>query len=266
MLILFGARDRELGILSHRVIGEEGVKIGSIQDLVKAAVTRSAGIAEDDVPGIIVANPGQLIWYRGGGRAVGYSEYYSLPRQTAVHEAFRIDPIRNRVPDNTNYAEHVRYILETVIPRMTQANAKFDIIGLEYTGDAAVQFLAERWDTWSGRVNGICLGNPQFKQKELVGSNKNNKEFRNFLARRTRAYFVADELVETPLPESDELGCNRYASGEHLYEEGILVRSWRSMLDWFNMIYVVSDYEEPQFTIVDGAENVENNDAMSEGR
>lgn len=49
----------------------------------------------------------------------------------------------------------------------------------------------------------------------------------------------------------DEFGCNCFASGEELYQENIIVRSWGSMLDWFTLVHTVTEYAEPELTVVE---------------
>ena len=93
-------------------------------------------------PGIIIANPCQLLWYRGGGRAVSNYEWTCLPRPTAVHDAPRVDAVKNRIPGNGDYVEHVQYIWEKVIPSLVKPAAKVDFIGVEYTGMAVLEYLA----------------------------------------------------------------------------------------------------------------------------
>jgi hypothetical protein len=110
VIVYFGERNADLGILSWRVIGEEGVNHGSLVDFVKAALTGPAPTAKDTAPGIIIANPCQLLWYRGGSRAVSQLEWLEgLPKPSAVHEAMRIDPVKNTIPGNKDYREHVHY-------------------------------------------------------------------------------------------------------------------------------------------------------------
>jgi len=95
-------------------------------------------------------------------------------------------------------------------------------------------------DKWSGRVNGICLGDPQHKIQDLGAP----ESFVAFVRRRCRAYFVSPSPLETAMPDGEEFGCNCYASGEEFYCENVAVRSWRSMLDWFNMIDANPAFEE----------------------
>lgn len=259
VIVVFGERNQDLGIFSYRSIGEDGIKVGSAQDFANTIINGPKTTSADEVPGIIITNPGQLIWYRGGSRAIGYNEHLNMPRLSAVHGPFRIDPVKNRAPGNSNFTEHVQYVFENVMAGIVSPDAKFDIIGLEYTGDAVIQYLSDHWSTWNSRIDGICLGNPQLKLSELSTEPDQEGDFTKFLAKRARAYFVSDKPIETPILGRDEYGYNCYASGESLYEDGILIKGWRSMLDWFNMISVLGDYEEPVFTMVDATEDNHDN-------
>ena len=81
LIVLLPERSKELGIFSFRTIGGEGINKGSAVDFTSAVLKFDTGI--------IIANPGQLLWYRGGGRAVSRTEWSNLPRESAVHEPFR---------------------------------------------------------------------------------------------------------------------------------------------------------------------------------
>jgi hypothetical protein len=70
---------------------------------------------DDDTPGLVVTNPGQLLWWRGGQEAVTFRTWGSLPRATAVHGPMRIDEARNRVPGQRSATEHLRYVFEEVL-------------------------------------------------------------------------------------------------------------------------------------------------------
>jgi hypothetical protein len=96
-----------------------------------------------EAPGLIIANPCQLLWYRAGGRAVSNYEWNTLPRPSAVHAAPRVDRVRNRIAGNGDYEEHVAYIFEHVIPNMVKKEAKIDLVGVEFTGMAVVEYLSE---------------------------------------------------------------------------------------------------------------------------
>ena len=260
--VIFGERGQDLGIFSYRVTGDDGINVGSCLDFVNAVQQSPATTSDDSVPGIVIANPGQLLWYRGGGRAVTWTEWQNLPRASAVHEPFRTDDIQNRVPGNGNFREHASYIFDKVLPSVLNEEAKLDLIGLEWSGAAMLEHLATNcmlilprcyslltWAVgaeWSSRVNGICLGGPQHKAQDLIDNHNASDAFIDFLAKRSRAYFTSPERLEIIMPGRDQFGCNCYSSGEELYQENVVVRSWRSMLDWFNLIHTLPDYEEAE--------------------
>jgi len=42
-----------------------------------------------------------------------------------------------------------------------------------------------------------------------------------------------------------------------MYEDSAMVRCWRSILDWFNILYANSEHEEIEFVYDDGGEKEE---------
>ena len=140
IIVLFGERNHDLGIFSYRVIGGESINQGSAVDFVTAI---NQAPEPNDTRGIIITNPGQLLWYRGEGRAITYSEWMSLPRKSAVHDAPEMDPDKCSILGNRDYQEHVQYIFEHVMQKLVSENATFELIGLEATGYAMISYLAE---------------------------------------------------------------------------------------------------------------------------
>lgn len=146
VIVLFGERNVEAGIFSYRVTGNDGVDTGSVVNFVKAILhgpEANFNIPDKDVPGIVITNPGQLYWYRGGKRAVSWYEWQALPRQSAVHEAFRCDEVNNKIPGNGDFKEHVEYVFDNVLNGMLREDVQLDIIGLEKTGAVALGHLAQ---------------------------------------------------------------------------------------------------------------------------
>ncbi|KIW15293.1 hypothetical protein PV08_05338 [Exophiala spinifera] len=256
VIVLFGERSLPPGILSWRILGDEGINVGSVVDFVTSAVTGPSPSPEHSAPGIIIANPSQLLWYRGGGRAVSDSEWLHLPRATAVSEPMKFDPVKNRVPGNETFEAHVQFMFEEVLSKLVHKDASIDIVGAEFPGSAVVDYLASHWDKWSKRITGIALVAPQHKIQDLIATDA-PADFVNFLSLRARAYFVSPQKLERPMAGRKEFGCNCYASGEEFYQENAIVRSWKSILDWFNRLYADPDFEEVPFDGDDGGEGAE---------
>ena len=169
VIVYFGEPCQDLGIFAYRTVGTECIHRGSIQDFVDKihagcasvdihkAVNRLDGVenshGEDigkrqstvqkqtEIPGLIVANPGQLVWHCAGKKAMTLSSWQCLPRKTAVHEVMRIDPVRNRIPGNEDVDKHVAYMFETVLPTLTRKNVQVDVIAMEWTSYAVVRYL-----------------------------------------------------------------------------------------------------------------------------
>ena len=143
VIVLFGERSQDLGIFSSRTIGDRSINVGSAVNFCSAVFEGKVCTSGNDSPGLVIANPGQLHWYRGGGRAISWSEWLNLPRISAVHEPFNLDSTKNTIPKNCNYTEHVQYVFENVLQGMLNPQSSLDVIGMEYTGRAVLLYLAE---------------------------------------------------------------------------------------------------------------------------
>lgn len=142
VIVLFGERQSDPLILSYRITGDESINEGSVLNFVEGVLNGPNAASDDGAPGIIITNPSQLYWHRGGQRAVTWLEWLSLPRPSAVHEAYRVDPIKNRIPGNKDSEAHVAYIFDRVLDAVIDNDAKIDIIGLEWTGKQVIEYLA----------------------------------------------------------------------------------------------------------------------------
>lgn len=142
VIVLFPDSQLDPLIFSYRIIGDESIDDGSVLNLVRAVLNGPTATSDADAPGIIIANPNQLYWYRGGQEAVSWVEWQSLPRPSAVHEAYRVDPILNTIPNNKDSEAHVAYMFDHVLSEVISEDAKIDIIGLEWTGKQVIEHLA----------------------------------------------------------------------------------------------------------------------------
>lgn len=279
VIVFFPERHTDMGVLSYRVMGDEGINIGSVVNFVQcilkgppplSEVIAEGGSSTDpnvapavenlpERPGIIIANPSQLIWYRGRGRAVTDREWLCMPRESAVHEPMRIDEVRNRVEGNKNFEEHVQYIFEHILSSddgshpLCDPQAKISVIGQEYPGSAALQYMVRNWMGWRDRISCVALINPQHSLEGLFstfditapGDVAEREQAVDFIARRTRAYRVSYKPLETVMSGRTRLGCNVYSSGETLYEESVFVRCWPSVLDWIDVCRFSDTFAEP---------------------
>ena len=161
---------QDLGIFAYRTIGKVSLAAGSALDFVHAVQSSK------DSPGIVIANMGQLRWYRRGARAVTYVSWSALPRKWGISEAYRIDPVKNRVPHNENMATHVKYVFEEVVGKMVNEDAALDIIGVGEGATHAVHYLESNWPKWASRVQAIAVGTSTFWPGDTI-ENPPFKEF-----------------------------------------------------------------------------------------
>ena len=170
IIVYIGETMQDLGVLAYRTIGKETIGAGSIINLVKAVQ------AYPDHPGLIVANTGQLLWFRGGQKALTATSWEAIPKSSAVSPVMEIDEEINRVRGNATPDEHVRSIFEEVIVKMTNKDAAIGVIG---SGDGAlvlVNYLQNNWPKWANRIQAAAIGT-NFVWEGVKVDDRNFKDF-----------------------------------------------------------------------------------------
>lgn len=248
-ILFFGEEFQDLGIFAYRTIGQESNAAGSAVDFVSAIQSSK------DNPGIIIANLGQLLWYRRGGRAVTRMSWSALPRNSGVAEQMRIDPVKNRVPGNEDAAAHVKYVFEEVVAKMVNPSANLDIIGVGEGASELVAYLQTEWAKWEGRIQAIAVGAGYMWTNGEV----HDAEFAKFWGKRARVYLLSPHPLETPLSGREHFGCNCYSSGEAIHTECIMPRAYRSMLGFFRLVADVPGYQEVEDLELAAAKGVQVN-------
>ncbi|KAK2808976.1 hypothetical protein FQN50_004250 [Emmonsiellopsis sp. PD_5] len=160
VIVVFGEPVQDLGIWAYRVIGSEGINIGSAVNFATAVLGDSSNKSKSKTPeqpnghdttttrstppppGLILTNPGQLVWHCGTERAISLPMWHALPRRYAVEPPMKMS-FRNKIPGNESWQDHVTYVFEEVLGKLVAPDAKIDIIGLAEGGLAAVRYLAE---------------------------------------------------------------------------------------------------------------------------
>ena len=180
---------QDLGIFAHRIIGQESIASGSVLDFVHAIQSR-----EDSADtAIVIANLGQLVWYRRGQCAMTVASWNALPRKTGVGNPMRVDPVKNRIPGNGNIQEHIKSVFEGVLGKLARQDAVIDLIGLGEGAEEAVGYLDQNWKHWESKVRAVCVG---LGFVWRVGDDIQNEKFMEFWG---KVRYLFSSLPSSPL-------------------------------------------------------------------
>ncbi|CZT04850.1 uncharacterized protein RAG0_11155 [Rhynchosporium agropyri] len=255
IIILFYEHTQDLGIFAHRIIGGKGgINEGSAINLVGYIQSQAFSSENADCPGIVLANMGQLRWWRRGGKAVTQTTWLSLPQKSAVDPAYRFDEEKNTIPGNRSTAKHVNTIFNSVIEELAHPEAKLSLIGVS---DGAVQislFLNDstNFEKWGKRIDAFASFASYFHGHEIT-----NPAFRAWMTKRGRAYVQSEEPLGTFLagPEGAKkvhaYGAQVFSSGEPYYSECMLPKAGKPVVDWFREVAADPGYENPELGRLD---------------
>ena len=165
IILYIGESSQDLGIFAYRTLGQESIAAGSAIDFVTHAQ------ATRDEPAIVVANMGQLIWYRRGRRAMTEPTFQAIPRPTAVSPALVRDGKKNLIPGSEGLPQHVATVFEEVLRKLASKEAKIDVIGVGDGALEAVEYLQKEWGRWSDKVVAIAVGASYIWQTEFWDNN-----------------------------------------------------------------------------------------------
>lgn len=156
---------------------------------------------ESETPGVVILNPGQLLFSHKQGRAMTQTSWMALPRKSAVHPPIRISEKHNRVEGNTSPAEHVHFVFEKLLgnPEFVQPDAELYVVGLGEGADDVLQYLQEN----PGRHHIAAIATtapvPSLPTTCSISLSKENAPFLQLLSNRARAWCLSPHELNKPL-------------------------------------------------------------------
>lgn len=188
MLVLFGERDQDLGVLAHRVLGGKGDKGGGgVNEGSVLSIVQALGAEDDEVVGVVLANTGESWWWPEGQRALSFRQSDGVRMKSAVHKGRYFEPRVSGIPGHADVGEHVRMVFESVLDNesFVGKDARLEVIGLSEGAIEVGKYLDENWERWEGRMGCLAILGGGLEDREIK-----NDRFKAFLkeVRQARQY------------------------------------------------------------------------------
>ncbi|KAG6033307.1 hypothetical protein E4U41_006941 [Claviceps citrina] len=233
VVLFLGEPTHQLGLLAGRVAnGPGGINRGSMVSVVRELRDRfsTGGGGEVSAPAVVIANPGELYWWPEGRRGLTVTDSAAMPLPSLVHVGRRYRGDRNGVPGNGTPEEHVSSVFDALLGGAggLGERARLSVVAVGQSCELLTRFLdrAENANRWLGRMDAVLLMGTVYPAETMQ-----NDELKSFLAKRSRAYILSPQPLNTPLapPTGNPaeripaLGSPCYSSSEPLHTEKILI-------------------------------------------
>lgn len=153
IVLIIGQANQDVGVLSYRVICREGgIASGSVIRFVQELLSRTASdesvagnSSNDETPGVIVLNPGQLLYSHKHAMFMTHITWDALPRPSAAHPPPRVHQVHNHIRGSANATEHVEFAMQNIIHNreFVSPDAEIYIVGICNGGDDALKLLEQ---------------------------------------------------------------------------------------------------------------------------
>ncbi|PHH90626.1 hypothetical protein CDD83_3143 [Cordyceps sp. RAO-2017] len=180
----------------------------------------------------------------------------AVPLPSLVHHGRRHVPALNAIPRNEDPASHVAYVWDEVLGALAAPGAAVSVVAVGGSCELVTAFLddAANWAVWGARLSSILLLGHVYPDDGLT-----NPAFKDFFAKRARAYLVSDQPLDTPLapPTGNDyegipsLGCPCYSSSEPHHIELIPVRALAPAMAYVEAAATTPGFENPPIVVAE---------------
>lgn len=270
VVVIVNSSQEDLGVLSWRCICKKGgIRSGSVVDFVSNVQTRAykaadaAGLdREAESPGIVILNPGQLLYSYKLGCAVTHTTWLAAPRPSAVHAPPKAHEVHNRIPGNATVLQHISFVFKGILGRDSFVGSRPElyIVGIGDGADNVAEYLASKPTSYKVAAFAITAPVPVSPATSRTALTERNKPFLDLLHERARAWCASEHAKGTPLanatpvddilqaasPQSIELGLPEsmreialypmLSAGETQFADSVMPAVTGQILDWFDQV------------------------------
>lgn len=163
--------------------------------------------AEDRVTGLIILNPGQLLYSHQLNESMAQPTWMARPKKMALDDHIRIDPVHNRVPGHKTPEAHIASVFDHVIQKITRKDVRLYVVGLSDGGEDMLKyldskFMADAQDPLGDMLEAIALIQPPNYLPDQLKS----ESLANFLAGPRGRSWVMDEAPKGTLLDTANSG------------------------------------------------------------
>lgn len=145
VFIVVGDSNQELGIFSWKTTKTYGgISKGTAVGLIESLHSMVAASCEtSETPGIIILNPGELLWSDQLGSCMSHNAWTARKRPNALNEPYAITG-HNRVAGHEHPFEHVTTFMQHYVSVLVAPSAKIYITALGDSGSTVLKYLNHR--------------------------------------------------------------------------------------------------------------------------
>ncbi|KAF7184939.1 hypothetical protein HII31_13751 [Pseudocercospora fuligena] len=229
IVVIIGEASEDAGIWAWRVAGKEGgIESGSAIGVAARLQSFGQGMRDDDfedereepevranqvgkesekdtTPGLIVLNPGQLLYSHEMNKNMTHTSWLHRRRPHALSDPCVIDPMHNRVKSHQDAETHLHTCFEHVLQQIMPDGARLYCIMI---GDGSThglhvldQILMNKNPTEirGGKLEAVALIEPQHEAGEVTDQPDSPlglfcEHFKDFLARQGRSWVTSDSV------------------------------------------------------------------------
>jgi hypothetical protein len=190
--VIIGDSRRELGIISRMTTSiAGGPREGTVLGVARALQTHGEW---DGPPTMLVLNPGELLYSYESKSCMTQDTWNTRKLPHAFAEQFAVKDA-NKVPGHTTPQEHVKTVLDDILPQLVKAQHKsLHIIAIGDGGESVLKYLDEKLtDDPNAKIAKLALVSLALVNSSHDGEELQIPQLKKFMAKHGRAWVSSAE-------------------------------------------------------------------------